>query len=78
MNACIAITTLADLEARLERAKLDLECARRIDNWQRCQIETDAASARIVEIEKQIADLKSDDDGHVAAAALALGDRHAG
>lgn len=46
--------TLDDLYCDLARAEFDLECARMIDDWPRCQRETDLARKEIARIKAQI------------------------
>lgn len=42
------------LEEQLGRAERDLVCAQMIDEWSRCQRETELARARIASIKKQM------------------------
>lgn len=44
------------LERRLERAERELECAKFIDNWSRCQQETARWSRIVADLKRQIAE----------------------
>jgi hypothetical protein len=44
------------LEERLERAERELECAKFIDNWSRCQYETARYTRIVTDLKRQIAE----------------------
>ena len=49
-----ALTPAPTLEEQLERAQRDLICAQMIDDWTRCQSETEQCERRIASIKRQI------------------------
>ncbi|TIP13191.1 hypothetical protein [Mesorhizobium sp.] len=55
MDAPSLVPTLDDLRCELDRAERDLVCADMIDNFQRRDIEMDAARRRRDDIKAQIA-----------------------
>lgn len=65
-----ALTPAPTLEEQLERAKYDLFCAQMIDDWTRCQRETEECERRIASIKRQITE--RDEREHVENAVAAL------